>query len=536
MSYNEKNRREEMDRFWDISRLVPPKPKNTHTPIKAAGHTEPISVTVLSEDETPPEDNQNRLTQTTPIGDRQKNQSSSSHSLIYAQYNDFSPLISHVKILNWKNTYNYYEFFCRQAAALYDKKGTECQEVHFFSYVAQYSQLNRDQMAWYLWWRQCVRNGIYLKTDVSYIYLLIFEIINLGNRIDTKVALEILVSLWVNYKDTYPQLVRALGDWICDYSLVHKEPLSFPDNRVDHELVSSVSLGEVFFTHEYFDSKRFSRLLLSFCNSYNYRKSKFYTAETQSLYDEHLPGVLEHLVSQIDIPKVLSQLPQKHTSRVAFTGALCSYKTRKHIEIDYISLCESGEIKSAVGNALKYAENRLRAYIGIRSRLGTTLDEKTKAKIDDYFLEKLSVSQGNSAQIPEYEKLYEAKDADFSLEHALNIERQSWEVTEKLVEAFEEENSEPICQEPEPLQIESINEESDVATFWSKIRSYSGFFQCVLQNDATGQREFIRINRLMPEAVVDEINDCAVEIFGDILIEETDDGYGVIEDYKSIFE
>ena len=35
---------------------------------------------------------------------------------------------------------------------------------------------------------------------------------------------------------------------------------------------------------------------------------------------------------------------------------------------------------------------------------------------------------------------------------------------------------------------------------------------------------------------MDEINDCAVEIFGDILIEETDDGYGVIEDYKSIFE
>ena len=33
------------------------------------------------------------------------------------------------------------------------------------------------------------------------------------------------------------------------------------------------------------------------------------------------------------------------------------------------------------------------------------------------------------------------------------------------------------------------------------------------------------------EAVVDEINEIAVDIIGDILVEETENGYGIIEDY-----
>ena len=50
------------------------------------------------------------------------------------------------------------------------------------------------------------------------------------------------------------------------------------------------------------------------------------------------------------------------------------------------------------------------------------------------------------------------------------------------------------------------------------------------------QIEYIRANNLLPEALVDEINDTAAEIFGDILIEEADIGYQIIEEYRSIFK
>lgn len=42
---------------------------------------------------------------------------------------------------------------------------------------------------------------------------------------------------------------------------------------------------------------------------------------------------------------------------------------------------------------------------------------------------------GNS---PEYSKFYEAESTGISFEHALEIEKKSWEITEKLVEAFDD--------------------------------------------------------------------------------------------------
>ena len=35
----------------------------------------------------------------------------------------------------------------------------------------------------------------------------------------------------------------------------------------------------------------------------------------------------------------------------------------------------------------------------------------------------------------------------------------------------------------------------------------------------------------MPDLLADEINELAAEHMGDVLLEETDDGYAVIEDY-----
>ena len=535
MSDFEKSRKDELDDFWDIGRLVPPKSKNVTKPPISPKRTTPDNV-LVSVNASASDGSEEEYKLTAPVSAQRKTEK---QSPIYAEYENFSPLISRVKILNWKSTYNYYEFFCRQAAALYHKHGTECPEVHFFSYVAQYSQLNRRQLEWYLWWRECVRNGIYLKTDISYIYLLIFEIINLGNAIDTAKSLEVLIALWTNYKDTYPQLTGALGEWICDYSLIHKLPIIFPDKRIDREMISSVSFAEVFFAFDLADTALLSKFLMSFCSSYHYRKSKFCVDEQKALYEQHLPAAFEYLLQRTDIKKILAEQPKKHISRVAFTGALCSYKTRKHIEVDYLSLCESHELKSRIGDIIKYAENKLRTYLGIRSKLGVSLsDDKIKACIDEYFSGTLAMSRGGGTKLPEYEKLYEAKATPFSLASALDIERQSWEVTEKLVEAFEEESpKEPLpLEQKRPKPNEEQTELSDLDCFLCQISKYSEFFQYVLGDDVIAQQTYIKEHHIMPEAVVDEINGCAAETLGDILIEEANDGYQIIEDYKPMFE
>ena len=531
--------KDELDAFWDIGRLIPPKPKKTPTiaPKIAPQRVEAVSITVEKTEDTADE-TQSRLTLPKQTFDEPTKAPS-----LYASYENFSPLIQKVDIVNWKSTYNYYEFFCRQAASLYGKKGTKCEEVHFFSYVAQYSQLNRRQLEWYLWWRECVRNGIYMSVDISYIYLLIFEILNLGNSVDTRASLDVLIALWQNYRNTYPQLMGVLGDWIYEYSLIHNLPIGFPDERIDMEMISSTLLKEAFLSFSLTDPSLLTKTVLSFCNSYNYRKSKFYKDEQyRAAYDTHIPAAMEYFLSHIDVKRMLAEQPTKHLSGVSFTGALCSYKTRKHIEVDYIAFCDSHELKSNIGEIIKYTENKLRAHLGIRSRLTASLkNTNAKTYIDEYFSKTLSLHRDGETVVPEYEKLYDVKDTSFSLTSALDIEKQSWEVTERLVDAFddaEEATALPVADIPEQIDLQDITQEgtgSETEMFFAAIQEYRPFFDAILRNDTAALNAHASQHHVMIEAVVDEINEKAADIFGDILIEEDESGYQIIAEYKTMF-
>lgn len=537
MANDEKRRADALDDFWDIERLIPSKPQKAISDAKLnVAQRTPTPVVVSPSKPIKGRHEEERLTAPRPA----ERPDPPSKNDVFAEYDGFSPLIPRVKVTNWKSSYNYNDFFCRIAASLHNKAGSPCEEVHFFSYVPQYSQLNKKQLAWYLWWRDCVRKGSYPKTDVSYILLLSFEIINLGNAIDTQKGLQILLGLWSNFADDYPQLNSTLGEWICDYSLIHRAPISFPDARISADLLSRVSFPEAFYSFDLSDRMLLSKFLLSSCNSYNYRKSKFYKDENRACFDKHIPEAFAYLIEKNDMKNLLSSLPRKTVSRSAYAGALCACKTRKHLEIEYLSACFSMEVRTHIGEIVKYIENALRTHLGIRSKLGVhQLRDAEKAIIDEYFsqLHMLTVS---GLRVPEYEKLYDAQSNGFSLESALDIERKSWEITDKLVEAFEEEDifalpSETLSQIPElPTYTEDSASEKD--RFLMTISTHRRFFDAVLQENFVDQLQYCRETRLLPEAIADEINEVAVSIFGDILLEEVGDGYRIIEDYQSIFE
>lgn len=537
MSEENKRRKDEMDEFWDISRLVPQKKKTPQVAPPKATRVAPVTVTrspVSANHSAPQKENLITIPPKTSLGKPKE-------APFCAEYRDFSPFLSKIKVTNWKSSYDYYEFFCKQAVKIHKMQGGDCPEappVPFFSYVAQYSQLSRRQFEWYLWWRECVRNGRYLKTDVSYINLYIFELINLGNTIDTRKSLDLLIGLWQHYHEAFPQLNSTLAEWICDYSLIHNLPIRFPDDRIGGELPSLSSFPEAFYNFDVKDKALFSKLLLSSCCTHNYKKSKFYKEENKDIYDLHIPGAVYHLLKQIDIEPILKRIPQKTVTRMAYTGALCSYRARKHIEIEYVPLSDSQEIKSRLGDIVKYAENKTRAYLSIRSRLGIReLDPRSASIIDEYFAKNLSASGGTKP--PEYEKLYDVVETGFSLESALNIEKTSWEITDRLVDAFEEEPIvAPVIVSPASAPITDTNDESisEKDRFLAMISDHLVFFTHISKNEYREQILYARKAGLLPEAIADSINEAATDCFGDILIEEADVGYQIIEEYRSIFE
>ena len=61
----------------------------------------------------------------------------------------------------------------------------------------------------------------------------------------------------------------------------------------------------------------------------------------------------------------------------------------------------------------------------------------------------------------------------------------------------------------------------DIADFISLCRSPS----------VTAQRTFASSKGLSLDAIADKINECAVDVFGDILLEDVGGAYGILEDY-----
>ncbi len=527
-------RRNEKDDFWDIQKLIPrtEKPRYTKRTVPDVSAVEIIS----NAPET--KNSESRLTFPQAV-----KANAPAHTPIDT-YTPTSPLINSVKIYKWNNNYNYYEDFKNDAVRLLSASAPPCPHKQFFSYVPQYVQLDREQLSWYLYFRDCVRHGSFPDTDHSYITLLIYEIINLGELIDVKEGQKMLCELHKNYRHSFSRLDRYLGEWICDYSLIHHLPP--PLNFLTEELAESSSLKEFYVYFEGSDAAdSYARLLIKFCSAYDYTKSKFAVGENLEIYDKHILSALSRAIGVCsDKNGLLSKagLESNMITRDAYTGALCASEVKRRLEIEFCSFSRSHELRFLVADIIKYSENKIRAYLGIKSKLSVFgLPKNIKDALDAYFAENLQSIRRKQAATDrtaeEYEKLYDAPKTDLSFENAEKIEEYSWNTTGLLIDAFDgEDDSFEFSDEPKVEQSNIISELSHIEEMKNRLGEKYDFIIYALNEDFKNQRSLASKLSLMTDALADGINDLAADILGDIILEENDGGYTIIKDYRELFE
>ena len=193
-----------------------------------------------------------------------------------------------------------------------------------------------------------------------------------------------------------------------------------------------------------------------------------------------------------------------------------------------------------MGDIVKYAENKIRAFLGVKSRLSVySLDTSLQQALDSYFEDALAREVPKPAKKEEkhdYDSLYDSPNLPLSLENAKSIEEASWSTTNELISAFEEEipveaeNLKPIENTVEEIQ-DTQGEDNDLK---SALGKYLEFVIAVKDNNSQRVSEISREFDKMPEAIVDEINELAVETIGDVLIEEGEDGFEIIDCYSDM--
>lgn len=287
--------------------------------------------------------------------------------------------------------------------------------------------------------------------------------------------------------------------------------------------------------------------VLLFCNNYDYTKSKFFTPESAPEYHRVLRGAvgvtLEYLRKRDG--NVLTGTEGVSTiSRDTFTGAICSYRFKRHIEVDYTSFSHTHELRYIISDVLKYAENALRTARGIKSKLTIyAVEVSLREELDAYLATALPpkaarVREKKEEEIPAYERRYDLPVSAPSLARAAEIEAESWQTTKRLVEAF---GGEEIIDPPDNAT--SFSSPNTTAAADADVTEDVGeglaaalgelceFVRLAASGDADAQRAYARARGKMLDAIVDEINTVTGDILGDIILEEADGAFTVIEDY-----
>lgn len=500
------------DDFWDISSLLP-KIKSAELRVEKAGSFAEIT---LGGDESRGD---------TPIPPRKSVKieiKEENDAPITREYDGGA--LRRVKISPWPTKFTFYSRFASQAEKLWRKKGKEAPQKEFFSYMPQYDYMTRDQLAFYLYFRDRARHGEYLPVGVSYILLYLYEIINVP-EIPPKYGAELIARVWGAYRTEYSYLDKYAGEWLLDYCLIQNVPIPYDVvSPFVGAAAQNLSMPEL-----YCRKDDMSAMLVA-CSRYDMKKSKYY-ADNADFFETHITkaataGIAEYMRSE----KYTGAEPV-HVSRDSFSGAVASSGAKRKLEIWYRAAPRGRGSSDAVSGIFKLCENGVRAALGIRSRLKETeLPEAVVSAVNGYFdslFPDRDKKRKKADDEEEYMKLYEPEnDGTADISHALDIERDAWKTAAELEDAGAQFVGDAAKNEYADV-LDDIEHDGDIHSMISALpRALINVIAAALDGDmARGCAE-----TAIPVAEAERrINDKAYDAFGDALIENGN----IIEDYRS---
>lgn len=463
--------------------------------------------------------------------------------------------------------------FEKKTKELRERQGRETPFVDFYAPLPVYYNLNPQACEYYLWWRDSFVRGVPLVTNWSYISLYLSELINCDDR-DVNETVILMWRLFEVYSDKgsalyVPEVATRLPEIICDYSLINN--IGIP-GEISEKAICSAAKGarfrEFFFDVEHPASTMM--LLCELCSEYDYDQSKFSSKITVSNAKAYIYGAIKYcsdkaLAEKYDHPFSGSFRERTTITRFSYSNFIFVLPKYTYVlRVDFCSVNRSYILRNTITGIIKQCENRLRVHSGIKAKLRVfSLEAYFRDAVDEYLdasLPKVKQYKPEKKKPePEYERLYEREQTEFSLDNARKIEARSWSVTERLLEGMDEyapsidkngdQNAESIKVNDEKfgpkdyIGLAFPTEEQPSGAFGDELSEIASLIPDMkefllalyLKDYAVMLRESDRIG-IPISLIVDRINEAAFDVIGDTLIEEAEDGYEIISDYMQLFD
>ncbi len=275
-------------------------------------------------------------------------------------------------------------------------EGKQTEFVPFMQYWPSYESMDKKQRAWYFYWRTQVRKSIYLETDLSYIFVHIYELLSGYGWKKPQDGYNQLIALWINYRQHFPKLDNYLNGWLFDFAQIHKIDFYIPEN-VECSLPRQSTIRDLMID-EHRDDKplKLSFELIDALCDYSLVGSKFYKDGHQLLMKEAIPRIValadaamiknkgKGILEIYGPPKAIKQ------TYYAFASANC-VRPNRPTEFFVKAYTSSPKLRNYINELVRYAENVLRELYDCRGRLrGVELDDITATLVKDFLTKEYS--------------------------------------------------------------------------------------------------------------------------------------------------
>lgn len=297
--------------------------------------------------------------------------------------------------LDWERSFRYLsreQQFVETARELVWETAEAAVFVPFQNYWPTYEQMNPQQMRWYLYWRGEVRAERYPDTDLSYLFVYLYELIHgFGWSVPTQGA-ELMRRVWAGYRERYPKLDGYIREWMYDFAVVFR--LEQPDLGRMKKIPRTLSpeVQELEWKRRLLaEPVDLNWELLRPLIDYEVEKSKFYTKEGRKEISHFAPKVValvDGLVRKRTGKRLLELYlpPEKKVQRFLFRSAVYDHEMYGRTTV-VVTQSISGHLplRRFLTQLVRLTENKLRELTGVKGKLrGVEVDADIERLVTRY--------------------------------------------------------------------------------------------------------------------------------------------------------
>jgi len=412
------------------------------------------------------------------------------------------------------------------------------EHIPFMCYWPSYEYMSEAQLNWYFYLRGCLRNREYIDTDLSYLFVYIYELINQIGVSSPEDGFEKMIKIWENYRKTHDKLDRYMIDWTSDYIRFYSFETEKTFELLEKEGLFLLMPADMLMEHYIKNNIIMPLELIARFSDYKFYESEFINGADGNLFTDHLPGLFHKIRQNMNQEKEggfesrYAPPEIRKQSKIPFLRAPFENKANVRLQ-SYFFYEQHKPLRVFITSIVKEFENQLRALKKHKGRLRPD-------KLSDEIINICKTYAKNAIAQPE-----QRIEIKIDRERLLALIQDSDEVRKKLIEGNYEYGEAPVPSEQldiageespavqEPIEIRAESQDTgnkllpDLSPVQQKIIDF------LLEHDGSSNSSEINaaFQGVFVGVEIDRINDAALEMISDLLIGFEDDRWYVMEDY-----